>query len=135
VPLQSLVVCLAACGRPLTFGEWSLATTASIRYPDSEPEFSKALQRFGYTQLRNMQRYAQNARCLGMMAPAPTGLAGEYMWTMEALDGPELFLERFPAKPTQPVVAEDKLVVNGWSYFYAFEKRWIPQAGTASSLG
>ena len=74
VPLQTFVLWLLACGRPVTFGEWSLATSDKLKYPERIRPFMKAVQAFGYSQLRNMQKFEHTARGCGLLAPKAGGL-------------------------------------------------------------
>jgi len=74
VPLQTFALWLLACGRPVTFGEWSLATSDKLKYPERIRPFMKAVQAFGYSQLRNMQKFEHTARGCGLLASKAGGL-------------------------------------------------------------
>ena len=143
---QSLAIWLGACGRPLVFGEWSLATSEAVVYPDTSEEFNDAMTHFGYAQLRNMQRYAHNSPCCGFLPPRP-GLQGDYMWTFinrtlpddamralktdvgwSAAEKLALIQHGMSVIMMKGANAANMIVVDGWSFVLAYREGWVPRA-------
>mmetsp|Transcript_5431 Transcript_5431/g.15452 ORF Transcript_5431/g.15452 Transcript_5431/m.15452 type:complete len:198 (+) Transcript_5431:172-765(+) len=155
VPVQSFGTWLLSCGRPLTYAEWSLATSTKVKYPQTLPPFNSEMQSFAYAQLRSMQKYEHTARCLGLLTPRRSnGQQGNYMWSFEALSS-DLSNHGHPvgvfhfngnAEDILSAVKESNgalnfriagdngnkssmstdILINGWSLIHALRMRWLP---------